>query len=435
MTAQLKTEAMNTATQAASESQAPTAKPGHFTKRDTQMFNRWTASLGKLFFGKPVAPTDAHYDAFARMTLEGDPSADRVVAWFRDVGFMEGRRQLDLALDQGIGALDNPPQCLIDFFNEIDAEPVWLDRELLDVAAKAVHRSGIVGGLVLGDIALMGGYAISTVMNRSLVFTGALNTGAEKRLRETGKWWLDVTGWRGLDRFGDGFKSAAKVRIMHAVVRAKLHHHPEWDFDELGMPISQAHMLATNNAFSVLFIYGCTLLGIRFSKKERHAMMHMWRYVGFLNGVNPHYLSEDEVDGIRAIWLSATSQPAADEDAVALAKGLAEVSLFGDTDNRLLQAVSSTMDHVRLGLTRALGKEIYTDLDLPEDKAWRLAPLGIRAATTGSELARRLTPGGNMLAERAGRWLQEQALNGKQDDASFKPVDTLAKDKPATAPA
>ncbi len=429
MTAQLKTEA-------ASETPAShpkMTKPGHFTKRETQMFNKWTASLGKLLLGKPIAPTDAHYDAFARMTLEGDPTADRVIDWFREVGFVEGRRQLDKALAEGIDALDNPHQSLIDLFAEIDPEPVWLDRDLLDIAARATHRSGIIGGLVLGDLALMGGYAISTVMNRSLVFTGALNTGAEKRLRETGKWWLDVTSTGGLDRYGVGFKSATQVRIMHALVRAKLQHHPKWDFEELGMPISQAHMLATNQAFSVLFIYGCTVLGIRFSKKERRAIMHMWRYLAFVNGVNPLYASEDEADCIRVLWLSVSSQPPADEDAVALARGLADVSLFGATDNRLLSAVSDTMDHIRLGLTRMLGSEIYNGLELPEDKAWRLAPVGIRAVTTGTELARRLTPGGTKMAERTGRWLQEQALVGQEKEAAFKPVDTLAKDKVAAA--
>lgn len=410
------------------EARAKMKKPGHFTKRETQMFNKWTGSLGKFLLGKPIAPTDAHYDAFARMTLEGDPTADRVVEWFREVGVKEGRAQLDKALEEGIDALDNPHQCLIDLFAEIDAEPVWLDRDLLDIAAKATHRSGIIGGLVLGDLALMGGYAISTVMNRSLVFTGALNTGAEKRLRETGKWWLDVTSTKGLDRNGVGFKSATQVRIMHALVRARLKVHPKWDYEELGMPISQAHMLATNQAFSVLFLYGCSALGIKFSKKERHAIMHMWRYLAFLNGVDPHQTSEDEADCIRVLWLSVTSQPPADEDAVALAKGLAETSLFGETDNQLLRAVSDVMDHVRLGLTRMLGSEIYDGLELPKDKAWRLAPVGIRAVTEGTELARRLTPGGTHLAERTGRWLQEQALNGKDEDASFKPAETFAKE-------
>jgi len=410
------------------DARAKMTKPGHFTKRDTQLFNQWTGSLGKLLLGKPIAPTDAHYDAFARMTLEGDPKADAVVDWFREVGIKEGRAQLDKALDEGIDALDNPPQCLIDLFAEIDPEPVWLDRDLLDIAARATHRSGIIGGLVLGDLALMGGYAISTVMNRSLVFTGALNTGAEKRLRETGKWWLDVTSTGGLDRYGVGFKSATQVRVMHALVRSRLQHHPKWDYEELGMPISQAHMLATNQAFSVLFLYGCSVLGVKFSKKERRAIMHMWRYLAVLNGVNPLYTSEDEADCIRVLWLSVSSQPPADEDAVALAKGLADVSLFSATDNRLLKAVSDTMDHVRLGLTRMLGSEIYDGLQLPKDKAWRLAPIGLRAITEGTELARRLTPGGTRLAERTGRWLQEQALTGEAKDASFKPAETFAKD-------
>ena len=155
-------------------------KPGHFTKRDVSFFNDRTGKLLKLVTGANVLPTQKHYDDYARMTLEGDPLADAVVEWFREVSFVKGRAILDRALDEGIDAIEDAPQCLIDLFAQIDKEPFWLDRELLDEGAQAIHRSGPLAVFILGDLALMGGYAISSVMNKSLVFTGALEDGAEE---------------------------------------------------------------------------------------------------------------------------------------------------------------------------------------------------------------------------------------------------------------
>ncbi|MGB0920701.1 MAG: oxygenase MpaB family protein [Alphaproteobacteria bacterium] len=408
-------------------------KPGHFAKRDYGMFNPTTTKiadmLGQFMTGRQVSPTDAQYDEFARMTLEGDPTADAVVEWFRDVSFPKGRAILQKALDEGIDAIDDPHPALINLFKEIDTEPFWLDRDLLEIATRAIHRTGPLGLIVLGDVALMGGYAISSVMNKSLVFTGALETGAEKRLAETASWWLDATATDGLTRFGAGTKTTVMVRVMHAMVRARLKVHPEWDFEELGMPISQAHMLATNNAFSVLFLNACGLLGVRFSKQERKAIMHLWRYAGILMGVDPRYISESEVEGLRAIWLSATTQPPPDEDAVALAKGLADMRFPLAPDGPIGDLIDNGLSGARLGITHMLGNQLYNDLGLPQGKSWRWFPLALRGAVLGTETARRITPGGTRLAERLGRQIQEGGYAVGKHEATFTPVEVLKKDR------
>ncbi len=404
-------------------------RPGHFKKREFGFFTHRNARIVKLLTGANIEPTEKHYDDYARMCWEGDPLADAVVDWFREVSFVKGRAMIEQALDHGIESLDNPPQCLIDLFAQVDKDPFWLDRDLLAEGAQAIHRSGPLGLFVLGDIALMGGYAISSVMNKSLVFTGALEDNSQGRLAETGKWWMDVTSEGGLDRFGKGTRTTVLVRIMHAMVRMRLRKHEGWDFEELGMPISQAHMLSTNMAFGVLFIQMTNILGVRYSKRERKAMMHLWRYAGMLGGIDEAYNFESEVEGLRVLWLSATSQPPADEDAIALANALLDVSPFEGIGGRYEQRLKDAVIGLRLGLTQMGGPGMLRDLQLPADKAWRWSPLAIRAGFTALELGRAVIPGGKRLQAKVGRGILDAMQNARpREEAKFKPVDDLKHD-------
>jgi hypothetical protein len=65
-------------------------------------------------------------DALARFRAIGDPLADALVADLERQG-PNGRALFETALSEGIGAVADPPQSLVDFFASVDYVPFWVD--------------------------------------------------------------------------------------------------------------------------------------------------------------------------------------------------------------------------------------------------------------------------------------------------------------------
>jgi len=181
----------------------------------------------RLLLGKKGLPTAEQIQSFGELLMQGDPLDDDLANWALDVGFMQARALLDKALDEGIDHVPEAPEFLKDLFAHIDSEPEWLDRELLELGQQATCRTGIVGTLIMRDVALMGGYGNSAI-NKPLVFTGALADGAARRTSETRAFAVEATRPSSLGRFGKGFKTTIRVRFLHAVLRRRIRSHPDW---------------------------------------------------------------------------------------------------------------------------------------------------------------------------------------------------------------
>ena len=162
--------------------------------------------------------------------------------------------------------------------------PTWVDPERLQEGARLSGIAGLTGLDVLRDFALVAGYQASAI-NRTLILTKALEKGQQRRIAETTKWWVDCTRPGGLARYADGFKSTLQVRLIHALVRRHLRASPEWDQGMYGLPINQGDMQATNLGFSVVYLLAQRALGVIITRAEGAAVMHLWRYIGWLMGV------------------------------------------------------------------------------------------------------------------------------------------------------
>lgn len=258
--------------------------------------------------------------------MRGDPAADRLVDWMQRVGMQVGMPQFERALAVGIEAMAAPPQELREFFDTVEATPAWVDSDLLLQGAEACHISGLSGMRVLRNAALMAGYQASAI-NRTLVLTGALAKGAQRRLAETTKWWIDVTREGGLGRFEAGFQTTIRVRVIHAMLRKRVQKMPEWDEHALGIPINQGDMQATYLGFSVIFLLGQRVMGVKITPGEAHAVMHLWRYIGWLMGVDEDLLCESEMQGRVALYQNLLAQAPADESSRALGRALMDEPL------------------------------------------------------------------------------------------------------------
>lgn len=280
----------------------------------------------KLMMGRDPAPTRDEYDELVEGLSLGDKPMDELIDWLYKHQPGEGHKMFKQALAEGVDSVANAPQPLRDFFAQIERTPAWLDRELLEEGVAFIHRCGLAGPYVLRDFALMGGYLLSG-FNHALVLTGALNRGAAQRIAETGKWWIDCTETDGMQRFGAGFKTTIQVRLVHGMVRRHLPKKPEWDNDTWGLPVNQTDMLATYLAFGPIMLVGMRAMGIPVTPHESKAVMHLWKYVGWVMGVQENWLVDGEREGLVRLYQTFLTQSKADWTSAELGRALSQEPL------------------------------------------------------------------------------------------------------------
>ena len=270
--------------------------------------------------GRRLAPNQREYRALISGLMTGDTVMDEFVEWMFNTNPKNGKQKFDQALHHGLHTVKDCPESLSKLFHHLEQTPAWVDAGLIDDAITFIHGTGTYANYVLRDAALMGGYLLSG-FNQALVLTGALNKGAPKRVGETYKWWIDCTEAQGMSRFGPGFKSTVHVRFIHALVRRNLTRGDKWDPDEWGAPLCQVDMAATNLAFCVVFLTGLRAFGIFATAHESKAVMHLWRYVGWLMGVDDQWLVDSERTG--AVLLYHTTKTQSPPDWTSKEMGLA----------------------------------------------------------------------------------------------------------------
>lgn len=278
-------------------------------------------------------PSSERWQALGEGLMRGDEPVDRLVRWMFSAGMKTTRPLFEIALERGIEAVTDAPQPLRDFFAYVDARPAWVNEARLIEGARACGITGLDGMRALLVTGLMAGYQLSAV-NKTLLVTGSLEKGASRRVAETTKWWFDVTTEGGMARFGAGFKNTIRVRLIHAMVRQHVNALPEWDASYSGLPVNQTDMQATYLGFSAMFLLSQHLVGVHLTADERDAVMHLWRYIGWVNGVAEDMLHDSTTASVRAedaalqlLYHNLLSQAMADADSQRLARSLMDEPL------------------------------------------------------------------------------------------------------------
>ncbi|MFJ3050025.1 MULTISPECIES: oxygenase MpaB family protein [Pseudomonas nitroreducens/multiresinivorans group] len=287
---------------------------------------RRTAAPVKRFLKGPSEPDTAAWQAIGASLTVGDAPMDALLEWMFEVGLGKSMRLYEQALHQGIAAIPDAPEALKTFFARVEAPPAWVDPQRLDEGARACGLSGLTGMRVLRDLGLLAGYQASAI-NRTLVLTGALEKGPQRRIAETTKWWIDCTRPGGMTHGAAGYRSTLHVRLVHALVRRRVSRLPDWDFAHYGLPVNQGDMHATYLAFSAIFLIGQRMLGVALSRSDREAIIHLWRYIAWLMGVEERWLCASENDAIRALYHNLLSQAPPDESSRILGFALVDEPL------------------------------------------------------------------------------------------------------------
>jgi hypothetical protein len=208
--------------------------------------------------------------------------------------------QFRAALAGGIDADPEAPEALRGFFRLLEDRPAWVDDDLLERGGQAARRVGKDGFDILAFGSLLGGYRSGGAL-QPLVRSGRIAEETLKRVGETGQWWLAVTKPGGMARDGRGWQLSVHVRVMHAFVNYALEHDPEWDWAFRGVPINQHDQAGTIGSFSTSYLLQARALGIRITRADAAAIMHLFSYAGWLMGVDERWLPRTERVGRRVL--------------------------------------------------------------------------------------------------------------------------------------
>ncbi len=355
---------------------------------------RWAAGPG-------ARASAAELDRLAAGLLRRDEPAAALARALRENRTVT-MAQIRSALDEGL--TPEAPAPLHDFFATVEHRPDWVDDALLERGGRACRAFGLDTALVLTFGSLLGGYRTSAALE-PLVRTGRL-TGEEtlRRIGETTAWWRGVTASGGLARNGEGWRLAVHVRVMHGLVNHLLEQDPTWDWDKRGVPINQYDQASTLGVFSTSFMLHARLLGVRISRGDSAAIMHLWSYVGWLMGVDEEWLPRTERRGRRVLYRMLSQDPPPDANSTALAAALMQVY-----DQSPMSPLRRRFERER-GLSVAtwlLGPSAMRDLGQPLRPPW-YAFFRIASNTFWSQGVGRLPGGQSVLIGRAERWYEKE---------------------------
>jgi hypothetical protein len=341
---------------------------------------------------------DPRVRQLAQASLEGDPLADAVVEWIEEIGNANGRKIFERALTHGVSRVAEAPSALRALFAQVDRLPDWLDRSLVVQGARVMHRHGPDAMTALGA-ALMAGY-MSCGATKPLTMTGALTKLAPQRLDATARFTQDLANSSTLARDSDGFKTTLRVRLMHAQVRRFLARSPAWQLDAWGVPINQRDLVLTHLQFTVAYLAGVAALGRMDSASEREAVMHRWRYVSYLLGVEDVLLPKSFQEGCEILAIFNHTEAGPDEGGRALAEALVHAFRCGPAAQG---AFGKQKGEFLVGFARYfLGEECARKLGLP-NTPWRHGVPLVAALATPWELLQWLSPGARRVGQELGR--------------------------------
>jgi hypothetical protein len=265
-------------------------------------------------------------------TMLGDVVADAYTALIPQHGFKKLITMLDEACDHGVESVPSAPPELARFIEAMELVPAWLDMNLVDEGAR-LERNAYAHE---APFVIRGGF-IATFMNKymalPMALTGTLsNKMAARRVNEKAAFFTTTVMPGALGRHGAGFKAAAKVRLMHSMVRFNvLRRGDHWDVRTYGIPIPQVDQMPAGLITTYLLAKHVLRQGRSMFTPAERARVELARYRCFLMGL-PEDLLADTPQGIVDILLTrhATLRKAFDETCGALVGATMAAELTSD---------------------------------------------------------------------------------------------------------
>jgi hypothetical protein len=370
---------------------------------------RRARAISQLVRGCDLVPSDERVREFAYGCYDADPVAE---AFIDELSLgrspREGRRLVDQAIAGGIDSVPDAPESMRRLFAEWDRDPEWLDRDKVEVGSRVFRRLGPAAFSYAGASTLLA-YTENSIV-KPLALTGAYaGDTALNRFMETARFWIDTTEPGGLEPGGQGRATAIRVRIMHVFVRRRLIEHPEWDLGAWGVPISQSEMMIPLLSSSTLTGFAMRTIGHRISTTEIDAMMHLWRYIGHIMGVQPRHFPESITEGLQlmAMYMLRRCYQAGD-DGRELIESYPR-AFIPKTGTPTRKRIRDEINYrAQVGYTRFfLPPGFYRRYDMPRAWPWALHPLAQAPINFTVTTLARHNKTADALLDRYQRWRRE----------------------------
>ena len=187
---------------------------------------------------------------------------------------------------------------------------------------------------VVTPFAIRGAF-LATFLNKyaalPMTMTGTLSDEASaKRVFETASFFTATTLPGALDRHGKGFEAAAKVRLMHSMVRFHLLNSGRWDVATYGIPIPQIDQMPAGTIGTFLMSARLLREGKTEFTHEQRATVELSRYRCFLLGLPQELLGETPQEIIDLLMARHVTLRDAydDETCGSLVRGTMDADLF-----------------------------------------------------------------------------------------------------------
>lgn len=378
----------------AREQGQPTRYPGRF-RAAPERSRRLARPLGVVARVREV-DEDLLDRIGTRMFARDEVGADLAAAMSRPRGDAERVTMADFerALAQD-GPHRSERPALARFLAAVEDTPDWVDLEQVERGGRALRRMGRTLDDVLLTLSLIGGYRFGGPADLLVATGGLTGSTALRRLGETTQWARAVIAPGGLRRDGEGWRLTVHVRAMHALVNRRFETNGRWDVGHWGLPVNRTDQAATLGLFSSTGLLGARLLGWVVTPAESRAVMHLWRYVGWLLGVDDDWLFSTEREQNHFLHHVLLVQDDVTPAGPALAGALVEPQS------------ARRRRHV-LGLLRwFLGREALRDLGLPDARPWTVPPTVLRNLVLSGLVARTRT-GRRTLERRGDAWTRAE---------------------------
>lgn len=303
------------------------------------------------------------YDTYLKFRNVGDPLADAVVQALDGATSQDAHVVIRKAIHDGPSAIADAPKALQNYIQSALDIPYWADFNCMESGTELFTRNAALVPLIVSSMALPHGYSTESAI--TLYATSVMAGYATKRLRETNRQIFEVGKKDGLKPYADGWKVCLQVRLIHAIIRFQIAQQPTWNFERYGSPLHNVHLSMLTSVMGSYIIEGLRILKRPMTETEMDGYTTIWKYAGYLMGVDPELLTSSHSEGMRHLGLIFDCELDPSKESVSLITELFNcVGPVGEiSDPKQAEMVTK----ITLSLSREfIGDELANKLNFPK---------------------------------------------------------------------
>jgi hypothetical protein len=343
--------------------------------RETEDLNRRVGRTLRLITSVGEPDPDTMRLIGQRLMARDEPAARLARAMRNDGPGKVSLGQFRRALAEGIDAVPDAPPALRELFEVVYKVPEWVDFDLVNEGGRVFRRFGRNAADVLEQLALIGSYRFGGPADLLVATGGLTGQSARRRLAETQHWTIATARYDAMRPGGEGFRLTVHVRVMHALVNYEFETNGRWDVPRWGLPVNQADLASTLGLFNAIQLLGVRLLGVRVSRADSRALMHLWKYIGWLMGVDEDWLLDSEREQHVLNYHLLLAQSYGTASGPTLARAIVEAKR--DLDYGRFATLRGRYERARLlsMLSYFIGRRGMRDLGLSFQLPWAIPPV------------------------------------------------------------